>query len=109
MFCLVADVNIRKQTKNRKGLRDALRAIVAAGGTIDNDWSLMKALEVGDKATGTTVLTGQYRQWGESPSPVDLQKLWSDLGISAGKDGAEGVEFNPTAPLAQIRDAIMTR
>jgi len=30
--CLVADVEIRKQTGNRKGLQDALRAIVAAGG-----------------------------------------------------------------------------
>ncbi len=30
LFCLVADVAIRKQTKNKKGLQDALRAIVAA-------------------------------------------------------------------------------
>jgi hypothetical protein len=106
LFCLVADVNIRKQTKNRKGLRDALRAIVVAGGTIDNDWPLMKALEIGDKATGTAVLTSQYKQWSESPSPVDLQNLWNDLGVSASKDGAE---FNPNAPLVQIRESIMTR
>ena len=107
MFCLVADVNIRKQTRNRKSLQDALRAIVAAGGTIDNDWTLMKALEIGDKATGTTVLTDQYKQWSESPSPVDLQKLWSDLGVSPGQGHFEGVEFNPNAPLAHVRDAIM--
>ena len=106
MFCLVADVNIRKATHNRKGLQDALRAIMEAGGTIDHDWPLMKALELGDKATATTVLTTQYKQWSESPSPVDLPKLWSDLGVSPGKDG---VEFNPSAPLAQIRDAIMAR
>ena len=30
-FCLLADVTIRKQTHNKKGLQDALRAIVAAG------------------------------------------------------------------------------
>jgi hypothetical protein len=106
LFCLVADVNIRKQTQNRKGLRDALRAIVAAGGTIDHDWPLMTALEVGDRATGTTVLTDQYKQWSTSPMPVDLTKLWSDLGVSA---GGNGVQLNPHAPLAQIRDAIMTR
>jgi hypothetical protein len=109
LFCLVADVNIRKQTGNRKGLRDALRAIVAAGGTIDHDWPLMKALEVGDKATGTTVLTDQYKQWSESPSPVDLPALWKDLGVSLGKDRDAGAELDPHAPLAQIRDAIMTR
>jgi len=50
LFCLVADVNIRRQTNNKKGLQDALRAIVAAGGTIDNDWPLMQALQVGDKS-----------------------------------------------------------
>ena len=42
-FCLLADVTIREQTHNRKGLQDALRAIVAAGGTIDQDWPIRKA------------------------------------------------------------------
>jgi hypothetical protein len=106
LFCLVADVNIRKQTGNKKGLQDALRAIVAAGGTIDHDWPLMKALETGDKATGTTILVDQYRQWSNSPSPVNLDKLWKDLGVSAGKDGAE---FNADAPLAAIRAAITAK
>jgi hypothetical protein len=103
LFCLVADVNIRKQTHNRKGLQDALRAIVAAGGTIDHDWPLTKALEAGDKATGTTVLIDQYKQWSDSPSPVDLDNLWKELGVSSGKDGAS---FNPSAPLALIRESI---
>ena len=105
LFCLVADINIRKQTNNRKGLQDALRAIVNAEGTIDHDWPLMKALEIGDKATGTTVLTDQYKQWSESPSPVDLPKLWKDLGVSVGPNGAD---YSSNAPLVQIRDAIMT-
>jgi hypothetical protein len=109
LFCLLADVNIRKQSHSRKGLQDALRAIVAAGGTIDHEWPLIKALEVGDKATGTTVLTDQYKQWSESPSPVDLPALWKDLGVSNGKDRNAGAELDPHAPLAQIRDAIMAR
>ena len=106
LFCLVADVEIRRQTHNRLGLRDALRAIVAAGGTIDHNWPLMQALESGDKATGTTVLTAQYRAWSQSPAPVDLEKLWRELGV---KSGLGGAEFDPKAPLANIRDAIMTR
>jgi hypothetical protein len=106
MFCLVADVNIRRQTENRKGLRDALRAIVAAGGTIDHDWPLMQALEVGDKATGTTVLTEQYKLWSNAPASVDLPKLWKELGVSPGQNSAE---LSPKAPLAPIRDAIMIR
>jgi hypothetical protein len=106
LFCLVADVHIREQTHNRKGLQDALRAIVAAGGVIDEDWPLKKALEIGDKATGTTILTDQYKLWGDSPTTVNLAKLWSDLGVGA---GSNGTVFNPKASLANIRDAIMTR
>jgi hypothetical protein len=106
LFCLVADVNIRKQTQNRKGLQDALREIVAAGGTIDHDWPLMQALEVGNKATGTTVLTDQYKQWSQSPMPVDLARLWNDLGVRA---AGKSVEFDSHAPLAHVREAIMAR
>ena len=62
MFRLVADVEIRRKTENRKGLQDALLAIVASGGTIDEEWPLLKVLEIGDKATGTTVLVDMYNQ-----------------------------------------------
>ena len=103
LFCLVADVAIRKQTGNRKSLQDALRAIVAAGGTIDHDWPLMKALEIGDKATGTHILTEQYKQWSTNPMPVDLSKLWNDLGVHPGGSAAA---FDAKAPLAGIREAI---
>jgi hypothetical protein len=106
LFCLVADIEIRRQTGNRKGLEDALRAVVAAGGTIDHEWPLDKALEIGDRATGTHVLTQQYAVWKDSPNPVDLPKLWSDLGVRSVAGG--GIEFVPGAPLTAIREAIMT-
>jgi hypothetical protein len=103
LFCLVADVEIRRATGNRKGLRDALQAIVAQGGTIDHEWSLDQALAVGDRATGTTVLTQMYAQWKDKPVSVDLAKLWAELGITM-NGGA--IEFSSTAPLAKIREAI---
>ncbi len=106
MFCLVADVNIRKETNNARGLEDALRAVVAAGGTIDHDWPLPRALEIGDKATGTHVLTRLYAQWKDAPVHVDLPKLWADLGVRAVPGG---VEFVNDAPLAAIREAITRR
>jgi hypothetical protein len=81
MFCLVADVEIRQQTHNRLGLQDALRAIVAAGGTIDHNWDLPQALAIGDKATKTHVLTELYAQWKDTPVQYDLPALWSRLGI----------------------------
>jgi len=105
LFCLVADVQIRIATSNRKGLQDALRAIVAAGGTIDQDWPLTRALEIGDKATGTHVLTEQYRSSSTSPVPVDLEMLWRQLGIQR---SGEQVEFSSAAPYTKIREAITT-
>jgi hypothetical protein len=32
MYCLLADVEIRKRTGNRHGLQDALRGVLAGGG-----------------------------------------------------------------------------
>jgi len=104
LFCLMADVSIRNQTGNRKGLQDSLRAIVNAGGTIDNDWPLTRALEIGDRATGTTVLTDLYKRWGDAPVAVDLPALFRELGV---RQGAKGVEFDSSAPLASVREAIV--
>ena len=103
LFCLVADVEIRRETANRKGLEDALRGIVDAGGTIDQEWPIEKAFAVGDRATGTHVLTTMYAAWKDAPVPVDLDKLWSELGVQRATDG---VEFVQSAPLAAIREAI---
>lgn len=104
MFCLVADVRIRQQTHNQKGLEDALRGILNAGGTINQDWDIERAFAVGDKATGTTVLTDLYRQMANQPDPVDLAALWKQLGISRDSNGA--IKFDSNAPLAQVRTAI---
>jgi hypothetical protein len=106
LFCLAADVEIRRETKNRKGLEDALRGIVDAGGTIDQDWPIEKAFAAGDRATGTHVLTTMYAAWKDAPVTVDLDQLWSELGI---RRAGDGVEFVPGAPEAAIREAIAGR
>jgi hypothetical protein len=105
LFCLVADVQIRVATGNRKGLQDALRAVVAAGGTIDHEWPLTRALETGDKATGAQVLINQYRSWSTSPAHVDLAELWKKLGIEPNRGD---ITFSESAPYAKIREAITT-
>src|SRR4029077_7724772 len=63
LFCFVADVEIRRQTQNKKGLQDALRGILNAGGDIRHDWPLADALKAGDQAVGGTVLTDLYAKW----------------------------------------------
>lgn len=103
IYWLLADLQIRVQTDNRRGLDDAIRAILAAGGNGSADWPLEHVLEVGDKATGTTVLKDLYEQMGPKRGNVDLINLWKQLGVrySRGK-----VTFDETAPWAKYRRAI---
>lgn len=103
LFCLTADVRIRQASKNTKGLQDALRAIRQAGGTIDNSWSLDRAFAVGDKATGTNVLTSLYAEMKDKPVQVDLDGIWRQLGVV--KQG-DSITLDDQAPLAAIRRAI---
>jgi len=106
LFCLMADVQIREHTRNRKGLQDALRGILDKGGTITEDWKIEKALATGDQATGTKVLKDLYHEMRDKPVTVDLKQLWDKLGL-ASKDGK--VVFNDKAVEASIRKAITTR
>ncbi|MEQ1352638.1 MAG: hypothetical protein ABLT11_01390 [Candidatus Acidiferrum sp.] len=103
LFCFDADVEIRRQTQNKKGLQDALRGILDAGGNITNDWDLAEAFKIGDKATGVTVLTDLYNKMKDHPMPVDLAEKWKFLGIEW--DGAT-VHLHDDAPGASIRRAI---
>jgi hypothetical protein len=103
LFCLVADVEIRKRSDNRFGLRDALRAILEEGGTLDHRWKIREALRSGDRATGVAVLSELYDQWGAAPMQVDLEALWRDLGVE--RNGPRAA-LNDEAPLAAIRRAI---
>jgi len=100
LFCLVADVAIRRQTNNTYGLQDGLRAIVAAGGTIDKAWPLARVIDAGDKATGTSVLQDLYSRWSDTPVRVDLSLLWKQLGVFE-EDGH--IVFDDAAPLSGIR------
>jgi hypothetical protein len=103
-FCLLADVTLREQTHNRIGLQDALRAIMNAGGTIDQDWTIQKTLAAGDAGTGTHVLEDLYGKMAGAPVPVDLEGIWKKLGVMRAPGG--GVRFDDTAPEAAIRIAI---
>jgi hypothetical protein len=104
LFCFDADVEIRRKTQNKKGLQDALRGILDAGGNITEDWELTKALKIGDQATGTTVLIDLYNQMKDKPVTVDLQEKWKQLGIE--RDGST-VHLRDDAPEAAIRRAIV--
>ena len=103
IFWLLADVQIRKETGNKKGLQDAMRAIMESGGTLDHDWPIQRVLEIGDKAVGCSVIQDLYNQMKATPVETDLNALWRQLGVEM-DHGA--VKYNDKAPLANIRKAI---
>ena len=105
MFCLFADVEIRRRTHNQKGLEDAMRAILEKNGNIQTEAELTDLLATGDQATGVPVLTELYNEWSAKPVTPDLSELWKQLGvISTGQT----VRFDDDAPLAAVRRAITT-
>ena len=105
-FCLLADIEMRKQTQNRKGLQNALRGIVEAGGTIAHEWEIVPTLQTGDSATGTKVLTQLYNRMSDNAVPIDFDGLWKQLGVV---ESNGSISFNAKAPLADIRQAIFAK
>jgi len=105
LYCLLADLEIRKETKNKKGLQDALQAIDSTEGDITSDLDAVDALRVGDRAIGNDkhVLENLYNRMKDTPVTPDLNKIWRDLGVisKAGK-----TTFDDKAPLAATRKAI---
>ena len=104
LFCLLADVEIRKKTANRFGLRDAMSAVLRQSGGVSFEWSIDRVMKVGDEATGTTVLRDLYAQMKDKPVTPDLADLWRQLGI---RGRGDTVELLDDAPLAATRKAIM--
>ena len=105
LFCLVADVAINRETSNKYGLQDALRAINKSG-NYSSEGKLDDLLAIGDKATGTTILTDLRVKYAGAPMAIDLDALWASLGVKVGPDGT--VTLDESAPEAPIRDAIFS-
>lgn len=106
LFCLLADVEIRRRTEGRLGLQHAMRAVIAAGGTHETTWRIDRILSTADAGVGLDVLAGLYAEMGDRPVSPDLAALWRDLGVRT--EGA-GVVFDDGAPLAFARRAITRR
>jgi hypothetical protein len=103
LYCLQADVAIRERTGNRVGLQTALRAILRETGGYGFERNIDEVLRIGDAATGTRVLEDLYQQSKTTPQAVDLDLLWSRLGVPT---DPKTQPFDDRAPLAAIRIAI---
>jgi hypothetical protein len=106
LFCLMADIEIHRRTNNRYGLQDALRGIVRAGGNMERDWPIARALKAGDDAIGVPALTELYDRIKASPITPDLSAMWRDLGV---RPSGDTVVFDQSAPQASIVRSIMAR
>jgi hypothetical protein len=106
LFCLMADIEIHRRTNNRYELQDALRGIVRAGGNMEHDWQLTRALKAGDDATGVPVLTELYDRMKAAPVAPDLAAMWRELGV---RPSGDSVVFDQSAPQASIVRSIMAK
>ncbi|HTV77409.1 MAG TPA: hypothetical protein VMF03_04085 [Steroidobacteraceae bacterium] len=103
MFCLLADVQIHERTHNRRGLQDALQAVLRATGGIIEDRDINQVFATADAAVGVPVLSELYARMKDSDYAPDLPGLWRSLGVES--DGG-GIRIVDQAPLAAIRQAI---
>jgi hypothetical protein len=103
LFCLLADVEIRKATGNEKGLRDALSSLVANGRVIGRSAEVGELFSTADAALGVDVLARLYDDLRQRPFDVDLAELWEALGVVV-SNGT--ITFDENAELAAIRRAI---
>ena len=106
MFWLLADMRIRDQSHGTRSLDDAIKAVLEAGGDGSQRWEVARVIEVGDRATGTTVLRDLHDEMGGKPDKVNLNDLWQKLGVRYvwGRVG-----FDDNAPLAWVRKAITAK
>lgn len=103
LFCFLADVEIRERTENKRSLRDALLGVLNADGDVNSFWELPAFLRAADAGTGTTVLTDLHARLGSAPGDVDLEKIWSRLGVRV-ED--HRLRTDDAAPLTAIRRTI---
>jgi len=104
LFCMLADIEIRQLTNNQKSLREALRGVLAGELSMHANASAMEILEAGDRAAGVDVLVRLYQKMKHDPYPVDLDQLWSELGISL---IGGNIVYDDDAPMAHIRKRLL--
>jgi hypothetical protein len=106
IFCLAADVEIRRRTVGTRSLATAMGTIARESGGVGTRWTLDRFLGAGDAATGVPVLRELYAKLGQAPGRIDLDGLFGQLGLAA---HAGKVVVEEGAPLSWIRRAMVAR
>ncbi|HYE00466.1 MAG TPA: hypothetical protein VEH84_13860, partial [Alphaproteobacteria bacterium] len=104
LFALITDMEMRKRSDGQRGLEDCLRAVRRDGGTGDKRWTAAEFVAACDRAVGGTVMADRVQMYYMDGGPVDLDRLWADLGVVRQGDR---FTLRGDAPLARIREAII--
>ncbi len=104
LFCLLADVQMRRANATRGGLREALQGLLAAGGSYAVAWPVERVLAAADAAVGLHTLSELYGRMKDRPEVVDLDALWRELGVRSATAGPPTLRDD--AQLAAVRRAI---
>jgi hypothetical protein len=104
IVALLADLEARKRSGGARGLEEGLRAVLRAGGSASEVWTLSQAVDLIDSRYAAPLLGPLAAAHGHAGNPLDLERLWTDLGIRV---TPHGVELDDGAPLAAVRKAIV--
>jgi hypothetical protein len=105
LYCLLADVEAREGSAGRLGLEDGIRGVFAAGGHSWDVWSLADTLRRADASYASPLLAPLAARYANQPAPLDLDALFTSLGIER---KASGITLSDAAPRAWVRQAIMS-
>lgn len=106
IFCLLADIEIRRRTDQRKSLRDAVRGLLIAGLDMRRKADIDAVIRAADRATGVPVFAETYALMAEQPQPEELDRLWASLGVSLRKGE---LHYDDHAPRVEMRRALLAR
>jgi hypothetical protein len=100
------DVAIRKASGNARSLDDALAWLARETLPRPRRYGADEVIERLDRWWGSPLFSGVARRALRSPDFPDVRDLYEDLGVAVAPDGR--VTFVDGAPLAAIRDALVT-
>jgi hypothetical protein len=105
LFLLLADVELRRRSGGRVGVEDCLRSVLGLGVDVRQRWPTVRMLAACQAATGSDVLADLAQKYVYAHQPLDLARLWRDLGVSLEADGS--VRYDDNAGLASTRRVIV--
>lgn len=104
LYCLMADLLVRRNSKGQLGVEDGLRHVLASDGNASEVWELSRMLATADSVFEHPVLVPLALRYAKRPGPLDLAQLFADLGV---KQENHRIQLRDDAPLAWVRKTLV--